>query len=41
LGGVLYEGAVRHDDDGEFLDFKAEPISWIRTDGRSNANPAW
>jgi hypothetical protein len=41
LGGVLYEGALRCDDDGEFLDFKAEPISWIRSDGRLNAMPKW
>ena len=38
LGGVLYEGAGRHDDEGEFLDFKAEPIARIRPDGRLNHN---
>lgn len=41
LGGVLYEGAARSDEEGEYLEFKAEPISRIRPDGRLNQNHLW
>lgn len=36
LGGVLYEGARREDEEGEFVDLRAEPVARIRPDGRLN-----